>query len=164
MRDNWYTSFEGEKAILVPYRKKFVGKYHNWMQDPILLEATASEPLTIEEEYEMQLSWHSDEKKCTFIVLAKEIYYDAETNLEDREIESMAGDVNLFFHDYDNSGNAEVDIMIPEERFRRKGIASEAVKLILNYGSKHLKAKRFFAKINEANVASIELFKRYEEV
>ena len=32
-------------------------------------EMTASEPLTIEEEYEMQQSWLEDPTKCTFIVL-----------------------------------------------------------------------------------------------
>ena len=30
-------------------------------KDPALLEATASEPLSIEEEYEMQASWAEDE-------------------------------------------------------------------------------------------------------
>jgi hypothetical protein len=29
-------------------------KYHEWMKSPELLEATASEPLSLDEEYEMQ--------------------------------------------------------------------------------------------------------------
>ena len=33
-------------------------KDHEWMIDPILLELTASEPLTLEEEFENQKSWH----------------------------------------------------------------------------------------------------------
>jgi len=53
-------SLEGEKVILVPYMKDHVPKYHEWMQDPVLLSATGSEPLTLEQEYDMQLSWTQD--------------------------------------------------------------------------------------------------------
>ncbi|CAL5342321.1 unnamed protein product [Camellia sinensis] len=66
-------SVEGEKVILVPYMKEHVPKYHQWMQDPALLQATGSEPLTLDEEYQMQLSWTQDPHKQTFIVLAKEL-------------------------------------------------------------------------------------------
>lgn len=52
---NQNTVIVGEKAILVPYRAEHVPRYHEWMQDPHLQETTASEPLTMEEEYEMQV-------------------------------------------------------------------------------------------------------------
>lgn len=51
-----------EHLVLVPYRRKYVHRYHEWMKDPFLQEATASEPLTLEEEYAMQASWRDDEK------------------------------------------------------------------------------------------------------
>ena len=58
-----YTHIQiGRQLILVPYRKKYVAQYHAWMQDSFLQEMTASEPLTLEEEYEMQASWRDDEK------------------------------------------------------------------------------------------------------
>lgn len=53
-------SLVGERVILVPYMKEHVPKYHAWMQDPGILQATASEPLTLDQEYEMQLSWSQD--------------------------------------------------------------------------------------------------------
>lgn len=53
-------SLEGERVILVPYMKGHVPKYHEWMQDPALLQATGSEPLTLDQEYQMQLSWNQD--------------------------------------------------------------------------------------------------------
>ena len=52
----------GRQLILVPYRKKYVARYHAWMQDSFLQEMTASESLSLEEEYEMQASWRDDEK------------------------------------------------------------------------------------------------------
>ena len=52
----------GRQLILVPYRKKYVARYHAWMQDSFLQEMTASEPLSLEEEYEMQASWRDDER------------------------------------------------------------------------------------------------------
>ncbi len=51
---------EGEKLILVPYEEAHVELYHAWMQDPGLLEATGSEPLSLAQEYAMQRSWAED--------------------------------------------------------------------------------------------------------
>jgi hypothetical protein len=55
MLDNWRICLRGEKVLLVPYRRRFVGHYHSWMQDEWIREMTASEPLTMEEELEMQV-------------------------------------------------------------------------------------------------------------
>ena len=59
-RERKRASLEGQRVILVPYMKEHVPKYHQWMQDPALLQATGSEPLTLDEEYQMQLSWTQD--------------------------------------------------------------------------------------------------------
>ncbi len=155
MRDNYFKTIIGEKVRLVPYRKKFVEKYHEWMQSPFLLEMTASEPLSIEEEYDMQKSWREDSRKCTFIVLRND---ESSTD----EIGQMAGDVNLFLNRDDDGGltYAEIDVMIAEERFRKQGMGEETVLLMMWYGITHLNTKKFFAKINKVNESSIKLFKR----
>lgn len=45
-------------------------RYHEWMQSAELLEQTASERLTLEQEYDMQRSWFQDENSkdllCSF--------------------------------------------------------------------------------------------------
>ena len=36
-------------------------RYHDWMASPELQKLTASEPLSLDEEYQMQESWRQDE-------------------------------------------------------------------------------------------------------
>mmetsp|Transcript_34003 Transcript_34003/g.87338 ORF Transcript_34003/g.87338 Transcript_34003/m.87338 type:complete len:127 (-) Transcript_34003:458-838(-) len=79
----------------------------------------------------------------------------------------MAGDVNLFLNDLDESDlpvqqrtTAELDIMIAEEKYRRQGLASSACKAMMGYGIRKLGLKRFRVKIGYANSASQSLFTR----
>lgn len=193
---------------------RHVPKYHKWMLDPHLLEMTGSEPLSLEEEIEMQQSWRDDNKKCTFIVLAIELCHFAvaagqcpppthghggdedstQVRFDDpdfvrRNLHAMVGDVNLFFseeeedqiddNDIDNEQGAsaeaagssdnnsqekqlqaELDIMIAEPICRGKGIGKEASCLMMLYGSKSKKIRRYFCKIKEQNAASLELFQK----
>lgn len=57
------------RIMLVPYLKHHVPRYHEWMKDPFIQQQTASEPLTLDEELEMQQEWMRDPLKHTFIVL-----------------------------------------------------------------------------------------------
>ena len=62
MKANANLTLRGTACALVPYKAEHVPLYHEWMQDPDIQEATASEPLSIEEEYAMQKDWAQDEK------------------------------------------------------------------------------------------------------
>jgi hypothetical protein len=42
---------------------------------PLLLESTLSEPLTLDEEVRMQEEWHHDERKCTLVILARDLLF-----------------------------------------------------------------------------------------
>ncbi|KAF9571654.1 N-acetyltransferase 9 [Mortierella alpina] len=157
MRTNERTVLVGDKCVLVPYLKRHVDHYNKWMQSPELLEMTASEPLTLEEEYEMQESWRVDENKCTFIILAKtnpELAITAENALA----QTMVGDVNLFFNDHDDPHSAEIEIMIAEPTYRRKGMGLEAIRMMITYAYESLGTKRITAKISTENEGSIQLF------
>jgi len=57
-KGSWYVL--GERALMVPYMREHVPRYHDWMQDPALLEATASEPLSLSQEFEVHRSWTLD--------------------------------------------------------------------------------------------------------
>ncbi|KAI9429149.1 N-acetyltransferase 9, partial [Lactarius psammicola] len=114
MRVNAHTAIVGETVVLVPYRTE-------------LRDLTASEELTLEEEYAMQRSWQEDEDtkapELTFIVLARplergipDVDDDPELQLTNDDIRAlpMIGDVNLFFkHQRDDPEfEVECEVMI----------------------------------------------------
>ncbi|KAK1317115.1 hypothetical protein QJS10_CPA05g01011 [Acorus calamus] len=158
-------SLEGEKVILVPYMRAHVERYHQWMEDPSLLEATASEPLTLEEEYQMHLSWTRDPNKQTFIVLDKDMIRGGFVEGEPH-VEAMAGDVNIYMNDPDHLRVAEIEIMIAEQKSRGKGLGKEAVLMMMTFAIKKFDIQRFRAKIGESNIASLNLFQKlgFEEI
>ncbi|CAN0927215.1 N-acetyltransferase 9-like protein [Linum grandiflorum] len=152
-------SLEGEKVILVPYMEAHVPKYHQWMQDPILLEATGSEPLSLQEEYNMQLTWTQDPLKRTFIVLDKGFVQGGFVH-GDPHVEAMVGDVNIYMNDLDDPQMAEVEIMIAEPKSRGKGLGEESVVMMMAYAIESLGIRVFRVKIGEANGASLSLFRK----
>jgi RimJ/RimL family protein N-acetyltransferase len=132
------------KLALIPYRKEHVLVYHEWMKDPLLLKLTCSEPLTLEEEYEMQESWLNDESKLTFIISVGQ---------------QIIGDVNLY-QNQEAINSAEIEVMIAVEAFRRIGIAQDALNILMHYSSSKLNVTNFIAKIAIENTPSINLFKK----
>ncbi|KAK7506742.1 hypothetical protein BaRGS_00002217 [Batillaria attramentaria] len=161
MKINQHTEITGEKVILVPYNSYHVPKYHEWMKSEELQKLTASEPLSLEEEYKMQKSWREDSDKCTFIVLQRsklDVQSGGEImSREQRETGAMVGDVNLFFTDEDRH-SAETEIMIAEQSARGKGCGKEALCSIMRYGVEVLSVTKFIAKIGLDNLPSIRLF------
>ncbi|WWD06069.1 hypothetical protein V865_004154 [Kwoniella europaea PYCC6329] len=166
MRLNENTVIFGDRVILVPYRAEHVPTYHEWMKSPELLELTASEPLSYEEELEMQRKWHLDDDKLTFILLAQpETSTSTSTSniLEPSEIKEckMVGDVNLFLPD-GITGQGECEIMIASKEDRRKGYAIEALSLFLSYLTITLPfdPSQLIARIGSPNKPSIRLFQK----
>lgn len=148
--------------LLVPYDSRHVPTYHDWMEDEAVRAATASDRLTLEEEYENQESWRAAADKLTFI-LCQPVVNDvsgsraSDSEDKDKDIvggvddapERMAGDINLFltpFEEEDDEGEAnvqdasssllfsgEVDVMIARTEHRRQGFGRAAVTAFLHY-------------------------------
>ncbi|XP_072339093.1 alpha/beta-tubulin-N-acetyltransferase 9 isoform X3 [Scyliorhinus torazame] len=150
MRLNDEVELRGRVVVLVPYKVTHVPRYHQWMQSEELQKLTASEPLTLEQEYQMQRSWREDADtgplrntafciltECTFIVLDKLRWVSGSYTEED----CMVGDVNLFLTDPEDSTMAEIEIMIA--------------------GMTKLGIKTFQAKINLENTISIAMFQNF---
>lgn len=144
------------KVALVPYTSAHVPRYHQWMASDLLREMTASEPLSLDEEYAMCTAWQNDDDKLTFIVVDLG-GWRADNDADD--VRHMVGDVNCFFNNPDDPlDNVEVEVMIAEPTARRKGFASEALSLIMQYCVNELGVKGFRAQILRKNEGSKLLF------
>ncbi|KAJ5309007.1 hypothetical protein N7508_004386 [Penicillium antarcticum] len=140
-------ALSSSKALLVPYSSWHVPQYHEWMKDPEIQEATASEPLTLEEEYAMQSSWRQDADKLTFIVCRplSTASTEEETSQHQLQAESdgppnMVGDINLFLRvDNGEEGDSppiivgEIELMIAEKNSQRRGFGRAALLMFMRY-------------------------------
>ncbi|KAI5358542.1 Putative GNAT domain, acyl-CoA N-acyltransferase, N-acetyltransferase 9 [Septoria linicola] len=154
MKVNEHIAIQTGAILLVPYSKHHVPTYHEWMQDKDLQEATASEPLSIDEEYAMQQSWRNDHDKLTFIVChpldsSSSPTEAARTTLARAKIDDapdrMIGDINLFLFPPDSeemeedvaalggSVVGEVELMIAKKDSQQKGYGRAALLTFLDY-------------------------------
>lgn len=145
----------GQRVVLMPYRKEHVAKYHTWMQDPGLLFLTGSEPLTLDQEYEMQQKWFRDEDKCTFIVLDREVYDETGD-----EVQAMIGDTNIYFTDPNDLTTGEIELMIAESGHRGRGLGKEVINLMIDFCRQVIGVQTFVAKIKKTNEVSLHLFSK----
>ncbi|KAL2857178.1 GNAT domain-containing protein [Aspergillus pseudoustus] len=140
---NATTAISASKVLLVPYSTWHVPRYHEWMKDEEIQEATASEPLSLDEEYAMQESWRNDADKLTFIVCLPRqgaLIADEELTNEDDSPARMIGDINLFLRiDDGEEGTSapqiigEIELMIAEKKDQRRGFGKAALLTFLRY-------------------------------
>ncbi|KAL1635155.1 hypothetical protein SLS56_001907 [Neofusicoccum ribis] len=165
MKVNEHTAVLAPRVLLVPYSAHHVPTYHKWMQDPAIQEATASEPLTLDEEYAMQRSWRSDADKLTFIAcVAPEPQPQPPARIRARvhdAADAMIGDVNLFLvpddEDDDDDGEqeggsgghrppananvvGELEIMVARPAHQNRGLGAAVLAAFLAYVRRHLDA------------------------
>ncbi|KAK4044758.1 GNAT domain-containing protein [Parachaetomium inaequale] len=162
MRLNEFTAVSTAKALLVPYDRRHVLTYHAWMEDPAIQEATASERLTLDEEYENQESWRASHDKLTFIICQPLVSSSESSGSTSTPIragepdapEKMVGDINLFLYPYEDDEEedeaeppssaapafcvGEVDIMIADQQHRGRGLGRAVVQAFLQYVSRNL--------------------------
>uniref|UniRef100_A0A2R8M5I5 Alpha/beta-tubulin-N-acetyltransferase 9 n=1 Tax=Callithrix jacchus TaxID=9483 RepID=A0A2R8M5I5_CALJA len=163
MRLNQNTLLLGKKVVLVPYTSEHVPRYHEWMKSEELQRLTASEPLSLEQEYAMQRSWREDADKCTFIVLDAEKWQAQPGTTEES---CMVGDVNLFLTDLEDPTLGEIEVMIAAWD-RGVGVGTSLLAPLSSpLGVTRLDLTKFEAKIGQGNEPSIRMFQKlhFEQV
>lgn len=119
--------------------------YHAWLSDPDLQATTCTEPLgTLKEEFAAQEEWTKATDRFIKVIAV---------HAQDGSLKPV-GDINLFRLE---DGVWEVSLMIAAAEQRGKGLAREALQLMLDYYAEECRAA--IAKIGHDNARSIELFK-----
>jgi RimJ/RimL family protein N-acetyltransferase len=75
------------------------------------------------------------------------------------EVEEVIGCCGLTNINW-KEGHGEVSIYIGEERWQKKGYATDTIHLLLDYGFKELRLHRIYGIIFEYNEASVKLFEK----
>ncbi|KAK8110405.1 uncharacterized protein PG998_006862 [Apiospora kogelbergensis] len=180
MKYNESIAVSTSRVLLVPYDAHHVPQYHTWMEDEAIREATASDRLTLQEEYENQISWRTSADKLTFILCRPlEPAAAGGTVVAGRDDVPgrMLGDINMFLTPWDDENEhedaapeakeneaefvkAEVDVMIAGATDRGKGLGKAAVGALLEFVSRNREAilHEYAASIEEKkNDTSLEI-------
>ncbi|KAF3176109.1 hypothetical protein TWF225_008803 [Orbilia oligospora] len=164
MRLNESTAIVTNKLVFVPYEASHVPTYSEWMSSEALREATASERLSLPEEYAMQKSWREDADKLTFILSSPSNGIQSLNNSDDAsrkgytviegiddEPSNLIGDVNLFLYEDDDDDDdeqtevvangiamvGEIELMVARDEYQGQGLGKVAVLVFILYVLRH---------------------------
>lgn len=124
----------------------YVSTYHRWLQDKYILKMTETDKgLTLEDVAKMRDEIEEADDMAHYLIF-------------DRETIKPIGDADLC--DIKLGHSAECAIMIGEPACRRKGYATEALELLLDYGFENFKLSKVTAPILYFNEPSKALFEK----
>lgn len=135
------------------------------MEDEAVRVATASDRLTLEEEYENQESWRASNDKLTFIVCRPQgprASRDGVVAGVDDAPDRMVGDINFFLTPWvEDDGTVsglvgEVDVMIARPHDRGQGLGRGAVTAFLHYILQRQRAAILAEAADEADEAGTD--------
>ncbi|KFP36220.1 N-acetyltransferase 9, partial [Chlamydotis macqueenii] len=148
MKINQNTVLRGKRVTLVPYAPAHVPRYHEWMRSEELQRLTASEPLSLEQEYEMQRSWREDTD-------SEDLKIFSEGGWERQVLRTAA----FYSHGFTVAVQSHL-LSLSEPSYRGRGFGKEATLMMMSYGVRNLGITKFEAKIGQENEASICMFKK----
>ena len=122
--------------------------YCNWMNDPEVTQYLKKHPgkWTIKE----LKNYVREIKKCPDVLFWAIILKDKKRHIGNIKLGHING-INGF---------ADIGIIIGEKSFWGKGLATEAIKLVVNYAFSQLNLQKLIAGANKNNLGSIKIFRK----
>ena len=137
----------GEQIDLLVKNIEHIKIYHKWVNNPIVRTYFGVElPKTLEV---MKKEWFPDVRD------EKNIWFEI-WNKEDQIPIGLIG----FFQIYNIHRRAEIGIIIGEPEYWGKGIGTEAVNMMIDYGFNTLNYRKILAGVNTPNTRSLGMFKK----
>jgi len=137
----------GERVYLRALEYTDLARTHGWINDPEVIDAIGSRaPVSQRQQEQWFEELSRDRSKVVFAICFK-------------ETGEHIGNVALRDIDYINR-NAAMSIFIGDKRWRRKGIGTEASRLILQYAFFYLNLHKVFLKTTATNHAAITMYER----
>ena len=137
----------GKSVRLRQIEESDLPKLCDWRNSPYIRAYTREyRPLNMLNQSRWISSLLTDQTNIMFIV----------ERLESSEIIGCCGLTNINWKE----GHGEVSIYIGEEKWQKKGYASDTIQVLLKYGFGELRLHRIYAIIFEYNESSIRLFEK----
>lgn len=139
---------KGKKVILKNLEEMDFQRIFKWLSDPDVVNLLFYQyyPPTIQKMKEEVGKEHVSKHDFEFVII------DLKTNLH-------VGWAGIYDVDRINK-NGEIRFFIGEKKFWRKGLATECVSLLRDYGFAELNLHRLYGGANIENVGSLKIFKK----
>ncbi len=135
-------TFTGEKIIVRPYQKEDISAWQKWDTDPDV-QRHMPEPKNTQK---------SDVEQLAYFEECESEPHDVYWSILWKENQKLIGTISLTEMN-EHHGVAELGIVLGEKEYWGRGVAKEAMELVLTFAKAHLKLRRVIAEYEEGNTA-----------
>ncbi|MEK7643234.1 MAG: GNAT family N-acetyltransferase [Patescibacteria group bacterium] len=135
-------TFMGEKIIVRPYQKEDISAWQKWDTDPDVqrhMPELKNMPMSDEEQWAYFEECKSEQSALYWSIVWK-------------ENQKLIGTISLTDIN-EHHGVTELGIVLGEKEYWGRGVAREAIELILTFAKTHPKLRRIIAEYEEGNIA-----------
>lgn len=140
----------GERTVLLPFDEKYCETVRMWINQPDVRAGTGTRgPVSDVEHGRWYQDLMADPARCAFVI--------GSGTDQDATPVGLTGLSNINLH----SRSAEYWIYIGDRSSRRKGLASDATSLILQFAFNSLALHRVYLQVMQNNLPALNLYRKF---